>query len=323
MTTETVPLIIPYEQQRDPANARLCGAACLSMVYRSFEKDSSQAEIWPAISKKNRFGSMAASTHLMTQDALNRGFQAVAVQTSAPMQTLRNCRESGIRAILNHLMEPNKPAGHYSVLVDVDDKYVYLHDPFFGPARRMWHAELLDLWRPQEWESEISGFVLIAINLPGPEATPKTECPACRSAVCVPPAALSACANICPACDHAWAFDGTIEPSAKRFDLSKVFGELDKFSSFLLSVPGVAEHPDVRVQLDALVRQKEKIQTAVKAFEQSRKIREQQMAAMEKSAKEAQEAHNKKLAELKAPMKQLDGHALGLALLKSLEIGAA
>src|SRR5271169_808234 len=117
-----VPAVIPYEKQTDPKTSRMCGAACLSMVYRSFGKEVPQAEIWPAIAKVNRFGSLASTTHLMTQDALGRGFAAVAIQARHPIQALRLCKEAGIRTILNHRLEPGSRAGHYSVMLDIDFK---------------------------------------------------------------------------------------------------------------------------------------------------------------------------------------------------------
>jgi len=43
---------IPYEKQFDMQASRTCGAACLSMVYRSFGQEVSQRLIWPLIAKK-------------------------------------------------------------------------------------------------------------------------------------------------------------------------------------------------------------------------------------------------------------------------------
>ena len=322
MTTEPAPFMIPYQQQLGPANDRLCGAACLSMVYSSLGKNVAQTAIWPSIAKTNQFGSMAASTYLMTQDALDRGFQASAVQTKSPIQALKNCREAGIRVILNHLLEPGKPAGHYSVLLDIDDRYVRLHDPFFGAGRRLSHADLIDLWRPQERPSEIRGFVLIAVSMPLPASLSVTHCPACQTTLKSPPAALIAGLNICPACDHTWVCDCASDATNKKFDLSSVFMALDRFSGFIQGEPAIAQHPDVRIQMAALSQQKEKIRTAVEAFESSQKLRAQQLAAIEQSAQQEQQAFNQKLEQIKAPMQQLDGHALGLALLKSLGFGA-
>jgi hypothetical protein len=218
---------IPYEKQLDSQTGRTCGAACLSMVYRSLGKAVPQTEIWPAIAKQTASGSLASMTHLMAQDAVNRGFHAVAIQARHPLQVLRLCREWGIRAILNHQLQRESPAGHYSVLVDLDDKSVVLHDPVYGPSRRLPHAELLELWLPHFPNSEIVGNVLIGIAA-GPSAAPACEfchtpipaniaCPRCQKPVGLQPAALLGCLNdgciarmwnylCCPSCDCMWTF---------------------------------------------------------------------------------------------------------------------
>jgi len=117
---------IPYERQSEPETGRTCGSACLSMVYRSLGKEIPQMQIWPSIAKPNRAGNLASTTHLMAQDALTRGFSAIAVQVRYPLQALRICRNSGIRAILNHRLQQDAPTGHYTVMVDLDDKNVVL-----------------------------------------------------------------------------------------------------------------------------------------------------------------------------------------------------
>ncbi len=104
--------VIPYQGQSDPHSNRTCGAACLSMVYQSFGKQVPQDEIWPAIARRNQFGSLASTTHLMAADALGRGFNAVALQVRRPLDALRRCAESGVRAIVNHRVRPDSKAGH-------------------------------------------------------------------------------------------------------------------------------------------------------------------------------------------------------------------
>ena len=94
MTASTI--AVPYEKQLDPQTYRGCGAACLSMVYKSFGKEIPEAEIWPLIAKPNRFGSVSSTTHLMTRHALSLGLNAVAIQTRHPIQVLRLCRDTGV-----------------------------------------------------------------------------------------------------------------------------------------------------------------------------------------------------------------------------------
>ena len=224
----SAPVTIPFERQIDLEANRTCGAACLSMVYRSFGKEFAQAQIWPAIAKKNRFGSISSTTHLMAQDALNRGFRAVAIQARHPLQVLRLCRDFGLRAILNHRLRRDAPTGHYSVLVHIDDRRAVLHDPLLGPSRCLAHAELLELWLPWFANSEIAGNVSIAIAAPDAPMIaacefcrtpipPSVECPRCKKPVGLQPGAVLGCVNdacvarmwnciCCPSCDCVWTF---------------------------------------------------------------------------------------------------------------------
>ena len=232
---------IPYEKQFDPQATRTCGAACLTMVYRSLGQEVPQGVIWPLIAKKNQYGSVASTTHLMAADALTRGFSAVAMQARHPLQILRVCRDSGIRAILNHRLKPDSPAGHYTVFLDIDDTHVTLHDPYFGPARRISHDTFLDLWQARLPNSEIVGNFLIGVAPapPPPEPSAPTtsaskpcdscntalpsavQCPRCKNPVALQPVTLLGCLNqacstrlwnyvCCPTCDLTWNF--TIEP---------------------------------------------------------------------------------------------------------------
>jgi len=105
-------IAMPYGKQNESQANRTCSAACLHMVYRSLGKNIPQGEIWPAISKPGPLGSLASTTHLMAQDAVNSGLQAVVIQARHPLQTLRLCQEWGIRAILNHSPQKGSPAGH-------------------------------------------------------------------------------------------------------------------------------------------------------------------------------------------------------------------
>jgi hypothetical protein len=213
---------IPYEKQSDPQASRMCGAACLSMVYRSFGKDIKQTEIWPVIAKPNQFGSLASTTHLMAKDALGRGLAAIAIQARHPLQALRLCHDAGIRAILNHRLQPDSATGHYTVMVDLDSNNVVVHDPSFGPSRSLSYVELFALWQPQFPNSEIAGNVLIAVAADPPpapacqfchtETPPSVECPRCKKPIVLRPAAVLGCMNpnciarmwshiCCPACD--------------------------------------------------------------------------------------------------------------------------
>ena len=354
---------IPYQRQSEPETGRTCGAACLSMVYRSLGKEVAQTQIWPSIAKPNRAGNPASTTHLMARDALARGFSAIAIQVRHPLQALRICHHSGIRAILNHRLKEDAPAGHYSVMVDLDDKNVVLHDPYYGPARNVPHVDLLELWQRRFSSSEIVGNVLIGIAArPSSIAAcqrcqtpiPSTaQCPKCAQQILLQPSALLGCMNTacagrmwnyicCPACDYTWTF--TLEPPvghsqpgvqnpaynpqavehAERdpWDLTPLFTQLDKFCNHILSLPGAANHPEIKEQLDFIAANRQKLILAKAEERANLKAHEERMAAMSQAAKEKEDAHRQKMEELNKSLPPLDGNALGRALLKNLGLMA-
>ena len=348
------PIVIPYEKQSDPQTNRGCGAACLSMVYRSFGKEVPQAEIWPAIAKKNRFGSIASTSHLMAQDANKRGFAAVAIQARHSLQVLRLCKAAGVRAILNHRAGKDSATGHYSVFLDIDAKSVVLHDPFYGPSRSLPHEEILELWRPRSTESEIIGYGLIAIadqNAPLVPAcefchatmAPRVECPRCKLEVGLRPSVPLGCVNnaciarmwnyvSCPSCDYTWTFSidasaGTSAPTpnpkaAKEekepLSLTAAFTELNKFSDHILSIPAAAQNPQIRKHLDTLAALKDQLVLSRAEALFNLKVQDDRITEMKESAKAGEEAHRQKMEAANQPAPKLDGGALSQALLKNL-----
>lgn len=344
---------IPYEKQSEPLLHRGCGAACLAMVYRSLGKEVPQAEIWPLIAKQNRFGSIASTTHLMALHALSQDFQAIVIQARHPLQVLRLCREGGIRAILNLRLQADAYAGHYAVLVDIDDTHVVIHDPLLGPARRLSHSELLSLWHSQVPNSEILGNVVIGIAaskaaLPPCEychtRTPdKVDCPRCGKGVTLHPALLMGCIRdgciarmwnylCCPSCDYVWSFNeagisSSISPASPAAvevpvlepqNFEEIFAELDKFTSYVRNIPGADANPELQTHLAFIESSKENLKLAQAESLGYQKIRKDQITTLGKESEKRQEAHRKKVEELKTPPPALDGNALGQALLKNL-----
>lgn len=337
---------IPYERQSDPQSNRMCGAASLSMVYRSLGKAIPQSEIWPRISKQNPLGSLASATYLMAQDALNRGFPALAVQVRHPLQALRLCQDEGIRAVLSHRLREDSAMGHYTVLVEIDGQSVVVHDPYFGPSRRLPHEDLLHLWRPVYPKTEITGNVLIGVaaqpnamppcQLCGTVIPPAVACPACDRPVSLQPAALLGCVGddcpdrmwnyiCCPFCDYTWSFSSEaskaeprLDPEKLVSDLNPLFAEMDKFSSLLLSIEGVGNNLAVRKELDRLVASKEHLKLAQSEVLVHRRTQLTWMTEFQQKCKQDEEDLVKAREEIQKPGSPLDGNALGKALLKDL-----
>jgi hypothetical protein len=335
---------IPYENQADPHGGRLCGAASLSMVYRSLGVPATQQEIWTKIARQHAHGSAVGSTYLMAQDALNRGLAAVAVQARNPVQALRRCQEAGIHAILNHRLKEDVSTGHYTVLVEVGKQDVVLHDPLYGPSRHVPQADLLDLWRPRYVNAEIVGNVLVGIaprqeesvtcpacQSPIPQSIP---CPGCGQPVPLQPAALLGCMSpgcparlwdgiCCPFCDHVRRAGTELEPtppgvapSDESATIDRAFAELDKFVQLLLSEPSFAARPDLQEQVNFLKGGKARFQEALAERDLHMKQRQTRLEQLQKECQEHRAAQERAQAERNQPAPTPDGNALGLALVK-------
>ena len=343
------PATIPYERQEDPHANRLCGAACLCMVYRSYGKPVTQADVWPRIARYNRSGRVAATTHLMAQDALTRGFPTLAIQARHPLQVLRLCQQNGVQAVLNHRLKADSPEGHYTVLVDVDSDGAVLHDPWFGPARRVSHAELLELWLPRYSNTEITGNVLIAVaeegaaapacRLCGTVMPPKADCPGCGKTVVLQPAAILGCASVdcgarmwnsicCPFCNQTFTLDaagpagdatGSAPAGAEGvLDLANLMSELDRFCGHVLSFPAAAANSDIRQQLDFIAASKDRLRLAQSEDLARRRMQRTEAEQREQKFRKDEEELVKKREQLQKPSPPADGNALGRSLLKDL-----
>jgi hypothetical protein len=102
------------------------------------------------------------------------------------------------------------------------------------------------------------------------------------------------------------------------FQFGKLFAELDKFCAAIAAMPLAASNPVVMKQLEFMKGGKQRLaEAADKQMALLQEHHEKRIALMQKS-KQAQEAKRQKLQQLNQPLPPLDGHALGLALLKNM-----
>ncbi len=212
-----------YEAQIRLPNQRMCGAAALVMVYRQFQIEVDQTELWEAVSHEYQ-NKRRAHTYDLAQDALNRGLSAVIVQSHQPWAILRNCWRNNIAVVINHRIDMDSHEGHYSLLTGIRQDSISLHDPLLGPNVERSRDDFLRLWMPAGEPCEIAGNVLIAISKP--EDQPQIwshcnqpfedsiECPSCCNSINLKPAIALGCTKVscrerlwyrifCPRCDHA------------------------------------------------------------------------------------------------------------------------
>ena len=108
-------------------------------------------------------------------------------------------------------------------------------------------------------------------------------------------------------------------PTLELPDLDAAFAKVDAFTSELMRIPGVAEHPDVKTQIDFINLSKDQARVALAETLATLKGRFERATSAEETVNKKVEEHKKqKLAEVNAPLEPLDGNALGQALLKNL-----
>ena len=165
---------IQHVRQSD--KGRNCGAACLSMLLRSYKKTGKMAEITDHISRTLDNGSKSCRTSLMIKYAESKGLLCCAVSVSDIRETIARCLENNIDIIVSYHPSLDNPWGHFSVVTGYDEDSVYVNDPAKdsseGANRRILFTELDKLMAPGRDLSEINQkntVILLADKKMNPE----------------------------------------------------------------------------------------------------------------------------------------------------------
>lgn len=165
---------IEYERQSQPWT---CGAAALTMVYRSFGIPDEQDSIAGRLGRRGT----CTPTYRLAADAIEAGLAALVLQVQGDWLAVRRSLEHDARCIVNHRLSEAERAGHFSVLADFRDGVVHLLDPLDGP-RQLRADAFFRLWTAAS--AAIPGQILVAV---AHDRQPARACPLCRTA---PPAGL-------------------------------------------------------------------------------------------------------------------------------------
>jgi peptidase C39-like protein len=130
-------LAVPYLSQTEA----LCGGAATAMVFRFWgDRHAGVQQFEPLVDRRS--GGIADTVLI---DTIRRaGWNAARIDASVP--TIREHIEAGHPLIL--LIEDRPSRYHYVVAVGIDDTHVFLHDPTWGPSRRLEISRFLRVWEP-------------------------------------------------------------------------------------------------------------------------------------------------------------------------------
>jgi predicted double-glycine peptidase len=133
-------LTVPFLPQTDA----LCGGAAAAMVFRYWGHRRADVQQFEPLVDRRAGG--IADTVLV--DAVRRGGWN-AVRLDGSVDAIQEHIRAGHPLILLIADRPSRY--HYVVAVGADETHVFLHDPTWGPSRRLEFSELLRVWRPTQF----------------------------------------------------------------------------------------------------------------------------------------------------------------------------
>lgn len=130
-------LRVPYSSQRTNYT---CGPECLRIVLGSFGKQVSTRRLAPLAQTNPREGT---SRKMMAKTLTALGLRVHAA-SGASLSDLQSWIDRGIPVIVNY--REHNDISHYAVVVGLDKRHVYLHDPEHGPNLPIPRKEFLRRW---------------------------------------------------------------------------------------------------------------------------------------------------------------------------------
>lgn len=127
----------------------MCGPASLKMVFEYYGVKKTEAEIAKMCGTTKKLGTNAPS---MERTAKELGFKVVIKQNSS-FHDIQRWLNKKVPVIVdwftrgrNDYTNEDIADGHYSVVVGLDKKYIYLQDPELGKIRKMRKEDFLVVW---------------------------------------------------------------------------------------------------------------------------------------------------------------------------------
>ena len=137
-------LAVPYLPQTDA----LCGGAAAAMVFRYWgDVHADIKQFTPLVNK--HAGGIANDVLVKAVEA--RGWRAVV----APGSIDQLSQQIRSRHPVVILVADRGPLSHYLVVTGIQPGAIIVHDPAWGPSRRLLFADLMRMWRPTDFWSMV------------------------------------------------------------------------------------------------------------------------------------------------------------------------
>lgn len=141
--------LLPVKPFQETLGGGYCGPASLKMVLEYFGESYSEEEIAQRCRRDPELGTNDVS---LAKAARSFGFDVV-IKNNSNITNLKQWLKKGVPVIVNWFTrgrsdygDSEVPDGHYSVVVGLDEKNIYLQDPEIGTLRKIEREDFLRVW---------------------------------------------------------------------------------------------------------------------------------------------------------------------------------
>lgn len=207
----------------------MCGAACLVMVFRSFNITCSQSDLWGKIKFPDGKGGFYGKSHKLCLVSFQNNLYSLCLRVKDPIKTLKLCHEYSLRVILGHRPNESSMEGHFTTFTKIQGDSVYVNDPELGASggrgKELKSSEILKLMDGSGNElpknllliisdQSFDNFQCLTCSIP---VASSINCPQCSNQIVLQPAKVFGCLVptcpssmveelVCPYCDNRLSF---------------------------------------------------------------------------------------------------------------------
>jgi ABC-type bacteriocin/lantibiotic exporter with double-glycine peptidase domain len=164
------PKLISVKPFQETLNKSMCGPAVVKMILDFYKIDKSEAEIATQLNNDLKLGTTAETI----KEFLESLDFSVEIKNFSEYEDIQKWLDQGVPVIVDWFTrgrldypEDSVSEGHYSIIVGLDDQFIYLQDPEVGRLRKISREEFMYVWfdynglRPEKWEDMIIRQIIV------------------------------------------------------------------------------------------------------------------------------------------------------------------
>lgn len=141
--------LLPVKSFQETLHAGMCGPASLKMVLAYYGMEKTEEELAKLCSTDSELG---ASDEGIKRAGESLGFKTE-IKNNSTFDDIQSWLDKKVPVIVNWFtrgridyQDSEVPDGHLSVVVGLDDEYIYLQDPEIGNLRKIARDDFMKVW---------------------------------------------------------------------------------------------------------------------------------------------------------------------------------